>query len=96
MVDGVTIQHTAPMNTTNKETALNLYAAAAESAYPGKGAAAREIIASGWDMNADHFVDQDRLNQMGYKIDARFAINCARGIVERNRSLDARLRALKS
>jgi hypothetical protein len=80
----------------NKETALDLYAAAAEAAYPGKGATAREIIASGWDMNADHFVDQARLDQMGYKLDTRLALNCARGIVERNRSLDAKLRALKS
>lgn len=80
----------------NKEIALDLYAAAAEAAYHGKGALAREIVASGWDVNADHFVDQARLDQMGYKLDTHLAINCARGIVERNRSLDAKLRALKA
>lgn len=83
------------MNKTNKEITLDLYAAAAEGAYPGKGATAREILAAGWDAEADSFVDQARLDQMNYKLDARMAMNCAKGIVTRNRSLDAKLRALK-
>lgn len=81
---------------TNKEITLDLYATAAETAYPGKGALAREIIASGWDTNADHFVDQARLDQMGYKLNTCFALNCARGIVERNHELSEKLRALRA
>lgn len=80
----------------NKEITLDLYAAAAEAAYPGKGSTAREIIASGWDSEADSFVDQARLDSMGYKLDTRMSLNCARGIVQRNPSLDAKLRALKA
>ncbi len=80
----------------NKEITLDLYAAAAESAYPGKGAAAREIIASGWDDMADHFVDAGRLKLMSITINTKFSLNCARGIVERNRSLNEKLRALKN
>ena len=80
----------------NKEITLDLYAAAAESAYPGKGTAAREIIASGWDDMADHHVDAQRIQVMSIIIDTKFSVNCARGIVERNRSLNEKLRALKN
>lgn len=79
----------------NKEITLDLYAAAAEAAYPGKGASAREIIASGWDFEADYFVDQARLDSMGYKLDTRLAMNCAKGIVQRTPALNAKLVALK-
>ena len=80
----------------NKEITLDLYAAAAEAAYPGKGAAARQIIAGGWDDIADHIVSQGRLDAMSIVIDTKFALGTARGIVECNRALNDKLRALKN
>lgn len=80
----------------NKETVLDLYEAAAERQYPGKGNIGRKIVESAWDQPADGFVSQSRLSAMGYKIDERFAMNCVRQILERNRSVAAELLKLKN
>lgn len=80
---------------TNKGITLDLYQAAVEARYPGKGTVAREIVLSGWDDLADQFVWQSRLDSMGYKLDTQLAMNCIRGIVERNPALNVRLRSLK-
>lgn len=81
---------------TNKELVLEKYEAIAEARLAGKGSAARGIVEGSWDQEASNFVDQDRLDAVGYKLDDQLAMNCVKGIVQRHPAISEQLKALKA
>lgn len=79
----------------NKEKVLEAYEQMTESRYPGKGKLAAEIIARGWDHEADEFVSPGRLAAMGYRLDENLAFNCVKGIAKRHPELAKEIAALR-
>jgi hypothetical protein len=79
----------------NKNAALSRYQAKAEMSVPGKGHLARAIVEKGWDLEASHFVDPSRLEQMKYKLDDSTAMNTVKGIVQRHPQLNDELKKLR-